>query len=67
MRTTVLDYITRVRVNEAKKLLPEDSIKSIAQRVGFWDTQGLVRAFKKVEGITPSEYKAMVEKGGVWK
>ncbi len=67
VRTTVLDYITRVRVNEAKKLLPEDSIKSIAQRVGFWDTQGLVRAFKKVEGITPSEYKAMVEKGGVWK
>ena len=55
--TNILDYIQRLRVDAAKKLLQTESVRSAAQQVGFWDTQGLVRAFKKHEGVTPSEYK----------
>lgn len=59
--SNILDYIQRLRVDAAKALLKTDSVKAVAQRVGFWDTQGLVRAFKKHEGVTPSEYKHMHE------
>lgn len=55
--SNILDYIQRLRVDAAKDLLRTESVKNTAQRVGFWDTQGLVRAFKKHEGVTPSEYK----------
>ena len=60
--TNILDYIQRLRVDAAKKLLQTESVRSAAQQVGFWDTQGLVRAFKKHEGVTPSEYKHIHEK-----
>lgn len=57
--TNILDYIQRLRVDAAKDLLRTESVKAAAQQVGFWDTQGLVRAFKKHEGTTPSEYKRL--------
>ena len=57
----LLEYIQRLRVDAAKKLLVGSSIKAVAQQVGFWDTQGLIRAFKKCEGIGPGEYKKMLE------
>lgn len=59
--SNILDYIQRLRVDKAKQLLQTESVRSAAQQVGFWDTQGLVRAFKKHEGVTPSEYKHMHE------
>lgn len=57
----ILEYIQRLRVAKAKELLETQRVKDVAQAVGFWDTQGLVRAFKKLEGITPSEYKDLHE------
>lgn len=57
MGSNILDYIQRLRVDAAKPLLRTGSVREAAQQVGFWDTQGLVRAFKKHEGMTPSEYK----------
>lgn len=59
--TNILDYIQRLRVDAAKELLRTESVKNTAQKVGFWDTQGLVRAFKKHEGMTPSEFKRVHE------
>lgn len=59
----VSEYIQRLRVDAAKKLLPTNTVKAVAQQVGFWDTQGLVRAFKKYEGVNPSEYKKLMEEG----
>lgn len=59
--SNILDYIQRLRVDAAKTLLQTESVKAVAQQVGFWDTQGLVRAFKKHEGVTPSEYKHIHE------
>lgn len=59
--TNILDYIQKLRVEKAKTLLATESVKVVAQQVGFWDTQGLVRAFKKHEGVTPSEFRKLRE------
>lgn len=55
----VLEYIQKLRVNKAKQLLQndEETIKAVAEKVGFLDTQSFVRTFKKYEGLSPSEYK----------
>lgn len=61
--TTVLEYIHLLRVEEAKRLLAQNmTIQSVAQEIGFWDTQGLTRVFKKYEGINPGEYKRVLSK-----
>lgn len=57
----MLEYIQRLRVEQVKKLLADYSVKDAAQKAGFWDSQGLVRVFKKYEGITPGEYKKMLQ------
>lgn len=59
----VLEYIQKLRVEKAKSLLREESVKATAEKCGFWDVQALVRVFKKYEGITPGEYKKVLEKG----
>lgn len=59
----VLEYIHSLRIEEAKQLLTENMpIQEVAVSVGFWDTQGLSRAFKKAEGISPGEFKRMSQK-----
>lgn len=58
----MLEYIQKLRVEYTKKLLMDHSVKNAAQMAGFWDTQSLVRVFKKYEGVTPGEYKKMLEK-----
>lgn len=61
--SNLLDYIQRLRVERAKELLQTQSVKSAAANAGFSDTQALSRAFRKYEGITPGEYKKMMENG----
>lgn len=53
----ILEYIHKKRITEAKKLLADHSVNSVAIKVGFWDAQGFIRVFKKLEGVTPGEYK----------
>lgn len=60
--SNLLDYIQRLRLQRAKELLPEVSVKDAAVLSGFYDTQALTRAFKKYEGITPGEYKRFLER-----
>lgn len=55
-----LEYIQKLRVEKAKELLRTLTVKTVAQQVGFWDTQALIRVFKKHEGITPGKYKEIV-------
>jgi two-component system response regulator YesN len=59
MGCTVIDYLTRVRLEEAKKLLQSSklSIVAIAEQVGYSDSGYFSRVFKKNQGMTPSEYK----------
>lgn len=53
-------YIQRVKINKAKNLLDRDSQMSfgeIADICGFNDYSNFVRTFKKVYGVTPTEYR----------
>lgn len=59
-----IDYITRLRLNEAKVLIAQEhlSLKEVCYEVGYKDPNYFSRVFKKAEGITPSEYRQLVEK-----
>ena len=62
----ILEYIQRLRVNEAKKMLLTDTVQNVAHEVGFWDAQALIRSFKKFEGINPGDYKRLSENEHSW-
>ena len=55
------DYINRVRVEKAKELLTETNAKigDIAAMVGLESRVTFLRVFKKLEGVSPNEYRAM--------
>ena len=55
----IVDFITKVRVENAKELLKNRSlnINQVAEKVGFINDISLIRAFKRVEGITPGYYR----------
>lgn len=57
--TTVNKYITEYRLDKAKKLLKDPSIKmnEIASRVGYRDGNYFAKTFKKEIGYSPSEYR----------
>jgi YesN/AraC family two-component response regulator len=53
------EYVNSKRITKAKELLctSPKSIAEIAAYVGFADTTGFGRIFKKVTGHTPSAYR----------
>ena len=55
----MLAYIHQVRIEKAKELMRHtgDSIKTIAQKVGYSSSMMLIRAFKRYEGVTPGQYR----------
>ena len=56
---TVMDYITSLRVDEAKKMLIETdlSVGEISEAVGFSDTSYFSKVFLKSAGLTPTQYR----------
>lgn len=54
-----IDYLTRVRITEAKRLLKEEklSVKEVCYQVGYNDPNYFSKIFKKVTGFSPSEFK----------
>ncbi|RTE10643.1 helix-turn-helix domain-containing protein [Paenibacillus whitsoniae] len=56
---TLPDYINKVRLEKAKVLLKEEklNISDAAVKVGYLNSNALIRSFKKYEGITPGKYK----------
>ena len=54
-----LAYLTNIRMERAKKLLlsTPESVAGIAGQVGYADYRVFTKAFKKTEGITPSQYR----------
>jgi two-component system response regulator YesN len=56
---TIMEYLTKVRIDEAKKYLrnPRYNIMQVANLIGFDDPSYFTKVFKKSEGITPSQYK----------
>lgn len=57
----ILDYIHQRRVDESKLLLKNTgkTIAEIAADIGYSNQLALIRAFKRLEGITPSEYRSL--------
>ncbi|HHY63964.1 MAG TPA: response regulator [Clostridiaceae bacterium] len=53
-----IDYLTRVRITEAKRLLREKnlSVKEICYKVGYNDPNYFSKIFKKATGYSPSNY-----------
>ncbi|WP_234124025.1 response regulator transcription factor [Clostridium hydrogenum] len=56
---SLLDYITKVKMERAKKLLTESEYKSyeIADRLGYNDSEYFSKLFKKYLGISPIQYR----------
>lgn len=52
-------YLRRVRIREAKKLLetPEMSIKEVAKRVGIDDPKYLSKVLKRIYGLPPKAFR----------
>jgi two-component system response regulator YesN len=59
MECNFIDYLMEVRMNQAKELLAgtEDKIRDIAEQVGYSNVNSFVRIFKKMTGLTPTEFR----------
>ncbi|MBW7474754.1 response regulator [Paenibacillus oenotherae] len=57
---TFIDLLTRLRIDKAKGLIASKSLslKEICFEVGYKDPNYFSRVFKRVTGITPSEYRS---------
>lgn len=55
---SVIEYFNKMKIDKAKELLIEGDkkVKEVAQELGFTDEFYFSRIFKKVEGISPSEF-----------
>lgn len=60
----ILDYIGKVRIDKVKTLLVEThmTIDNIFQKVGFTNKITFIRVFKKLEGMTPTQYRTLKRK-----
>ncbi len=58
--TSFTDFLTKVRLLEAKRLLlsTDQSIDDVAVAVGFKNNSYFTSVFKKREGISPSEFRS---------
>ncbi len=56
---TLLNYLTRYRVHKAMELLRDCRVKvyEVAERVGYRDITHFSATFKKLVGMSPSEYQ----------
>jgi len=58
-QVTITDYLTKIRVEKAKSLLVNSSLKiyEIANLIGYQDDKYFRKLFKKTVGVTPNEYR----------
>lgn len=55
----IIEYLIKLRIEKAKRLLGFTSMKitDIALEIGFCDCQHFCKTFKKLEGLTPMEFR----------
>ena len=58
---TIMEYLTSVRLEEAKRLLqnPMYLIDEVASNVGYSDASYFTKVFRREEGVTPTQYRNM--------
>lgn len=56
---SVVSYVLDLRITAAKKMLrfSGESVETIGRKCGFEDVNYFSRSFKKIEGISPMEYR----------
>lgn len=59
---TIMDYYLDLKMDKAKQLLREDelTVKEIAAKLAFNEPNYFTKTFKRITGITPSQYKKRV-------
>jgi AraC-like DNA-binding protein len=64
-KITIAKKVTQIRIERAKELMEKstNNITGIAYEVGFNSPEVFIRNFKRIESITPSEYKKRRIKG----
>lgn len=69
--TTPLQYLLTIRIQKAMHLLSEtnDKLEAISQQVGYKDAFSFSKAFKKLKGVSPKEFRLQdgETKGMVWR
>ena len=60
---TVIDYVNKLKIKEARKLLREgkQNVTQIALGLGFSSLHYFSRTFKQYEGMSPSEYAKTIK------
>ncbi len=58
-KLSIMDYLRKIRISEAKKILRESNlqIEEIAVKVGYADSSYFTKVFRKTENMTPSQYR----------
>ncbi|WP_110114360.1 response regulator [Bacillus sp. CGMCC 1.16541] len=58
----ISDYLVKVRMNKAKQLLRNEELKvyEVANMIGYQDDKYFRKVFKKMEGVTPNEYRTSI-------
>lgn len=57
---TILDFVTRTRIERAKRLFHENpniKLQDVCDKIGYQDTKYFSRLFKQWVGQTPSQYR----------
>jgi AraC-like DNA-binding protein len=59
-----IDYLIKIRIEASKELLKDWSLKisDISDAVGYANSRSFLRTFKKMTGLTPSEYREQLER-----
>lgn len=59
LKKKFVDYVTELRIEEGKRLLHNTTLRmsEIAERVGYSDLAYFSNNFKKIVGVSPSEYR----------
>lgn len=62
MGCTYAEYLTRIRVEEARKFLtnPSLTIAEVGKKVGYSDPNYFSKVFKKIVGLPPTEYRQRI-------
>ena len=66
MNVSLVDYVNRRRVREARNLLLTTAlpVSKIAEMVGFLDDNYFTRIFKKFENVSPREFRKLRSRSG---
>lgn len=57
----ILETIMNIRIHEAKKLLKDYNVETVARKVGYSNVRSFTRGFKKVTNTTPGKFKKDIQ------